>query len=49
MRDGLATTKAFSGVTGSVEFDQHNQNMKLDTIHYVETQSDLSWKALQWK
>jgi branched-chain amino acid transport system substrate-binding protein len=49
MRDGLATTKAFSGVTGSVEFDQHNQNLKLDTIHYVETQSDLSWKALQWK
>ena len=48
IRDGLATTKAFSGVTGSVEFDKHNQNMKLDTIHYVETQSDLSWKALQW-
>jgi hypothetical protein len=48
IRDGLAATKNFSGVTGSVEFDTHNQNIKMDTIHYMETEPDLSWKALNW-
>jgi len=48
IRDGLAATKDFSGVTGSVAFDEHNQNVKMDTIHYMETLPDLSWKALGW-
>src|SRR5262245_40263000 len=48
IRDGLAATKQFSGVTGSVEFDKSNQNVKMDTIHYMETLDDLSWKALPW-
>jgi len=48
IRDGLAATKSFSGVTGSVAFDEHNQNIKMDTIHYMETLDDLSWKALSW-
>ena len=48
IRDLLATTKGFSGVTGSVEFDKSNQNIKMDTIHYMETLPDLSWKALSW-
>jgi branched-chain amino acid transport system substrate-binding protein len=48
IRDGLAATKEFSGVTGSVAFDEHNQNVKMDTIHYMETLDDLSWKALGW-
>ena len=48
IRDGLAATKSFSGVTGSVEFDKTNQNDKMDTIHYMETLPDLSWKALKW-
>jgi branched-chain amino acid transport system substrate-binding protein len=48
IRDGLAATKEFSGVTGSVAFDEHNQNVKMDTIHYMETLDDLSWKALAW-
>src|SRR5262245_43767290 len=48
IRDGLAATKNFSGVTGSVAFDEHNQNTKMDTIHYMETRDDLSWKALAW-
>ena len=47
IRDGLAATKDFSGVTGSVEFDKTNQNTKMDTIHYMETQPDLSWKAVK--
>src|SRR5216684_1642113 len=48
IRDGLAATKSFSGVTGSVEFDKTNQNDKMDTVHYVETLPDLSWRALKW-
>ena len=48
IRDVLAATKGFSGVTGSVEFDKSNQNIKMDTIHYMETLPDLSWKALSW-
>jgi branched-chain amino acid transport system substrate-binding protein len=48
IRDLLAATKNFSGVTGSVEFDKSNQNVRMDTIHYMETLPDLSWKALAW-
>ena len=48
IRDGLAATKSFSGVTGSVEFDKTNQNVRMDTVHYMETLPDLSWKALKW-
>jgi branched-chain amino acid transport system substrate-binding protein len=48
VRDIMAGTKNFSGVTGSVEFDKTNQNIKMDTIHYMETLPDLSWKALGW-
>jgi len=48
IRDALAATKAFSGVTGSVEFDAHNQNVKMDTVHYMETKPDLSWTSLKW-
>ncbi len=48
IRDTLAATKNFSGVTGSVEFDKTNQNIKMDTVHYMETKPDLSWNALPW-
>ena len=48
IRDALAATKGFRGVTGSVEFDKTNQNIKMDTIHYMETKPDLSWNALKW-
>ncbi|MET0874636.1 MAG: ABC transporter substrate-binding protein [Pseudolabrys sp.] len=48
VRDIMAGTKNFFGVTGSVEFDKTNQNIKMDTIHYMETLPDLSWKALGW-
>ena len=48
IRDTLAATKDFKGVTGSVEFDKTNQNTKMDTIHYMETKPDLSWNALKW-
>lgn len=48
IRDRLAETKDFVGVTGSVEFNDKNQNVRRDTIHYVETQADASWKPLNW-
>jgi len=49
IRDLLAETKGFRGVTGSVRFDRTNQNIMTDTIHYVETQADSSWKVLDWQ
>jgi len=48
IRDGLAATKNFVGVTGSVEFDKTNQNVKMDTVHYMQTMPDLSWTSLKW-
>jgi ABC-type branched-subunit amino acid transport system substrate-binding protein len=48
IRDALAATKNWSGVTGSVEFDKSNQNTKMDTVHYMETKPDLSWVSLKW-
>jgi branched-chain amino acid transport system substrate-binding protein len=48
IRDGLAATQNFVGVTGSVAFDKTNQNVKMDTIHYMETKPDLSWTSLAW-
>ncbi len=48
IRDRLADTKNFVGVTGSVQFNDKNQNVRRDTIHYVQTQADGSWKPLDW-
>jgi branched-chain amino acid transport system substrate-binding protein len=48
IRAELAATRTFSGVTGSVAFDKTNQNDKMDTVHYMETLPDLSWRALGW-
>jgi len=48
IRDALAATKNFVGVTGSVEFDKTNQNLKMDTVHYMETKPDMSWTSLKW-
>jgi branched-chain amino acid transport system substrate-binding protein len=48
IRDTLAATKSFAGLTGSVEFDRTNQNIRKDTIHYMETRPDLTWNALKW-
>jgi branched-chain amino acid transport system substrate-binding protein len=48
IRDGLAATKNYTGVTGSVEFDKTNQNVKMDTVHYMETKPDMSWTSLKW-
>jgi hypothetical protein len=31
-----------------VSFDAKGQNIHPSTMHYVETQSDFSWKSLKW-
>lgn len=49
IRDRLAETRSFHGVTGTVEFNDRNQNVARDTIHYVETQADSTWKSLPWR
>ena len=48
IRDELAKTRNLPAVTGTITFDAHNQNSSMDTIHYMETLPDLSWKALGW-
>jgi branched-chain amino acid transport system substrate-binding protein len=48
IRDALAKTRNLAAVTGTITFDAHNQNISMDTIHYMETLPDLSWKALGW-
>ena len=48
IRDALAKTRNFAAVTGTISFDAHNQNTSMDTIHYMETLPDLTWKALGW-
>ncbi|HLH90068.1 MAG TPA: ABC transporter substrate-binding protein [Xanthobacteraceae bacterium] len=48
IRDALAKTQHLPAVTGTITFDAHNQNSSMDTIHYMETLPDLSWKALGW-
>ncbi len=45
---GQFQPSGFHERSGSVEFDKTNQNTKMDTIHYMETLPDLSWKALKW-
>jgi len=48
IRDHLAKTQNLAAVTGTISFDSHNQNASMDTIHYMETLPDLSWKPLGW-
>src|SRR5215475_10798064 len=48
IRDHLAKTQNLEAITGTISFDSHNQNASMDTIHYMETLPDLSWKPLGW-
>jgi branched-chain amino acid transport system substrate-binding protein len=48
IRDHLAKTQNLAAITGTISFDSHNQNSSMDTIHYMETLPDLSWKPLGW-
>ncbi len=48
IRDALAKTRNLAAITGTITFDAHNQNTSMDTVHYMETLPDLSWKPLGW-
>jgi branched-chain amino acid transport system substrate-binding protein len=49
IRDRLSKMKDVEVTTGKITFDSKGQNSDLSVIHFVETQKDLSWKALDWQ
>jgi len=49
IRDRLSKMKNVEVTTGKITFDAKGQNADLSVIHFVETQKDLSWKALDWQ
>jgi branched-chain amino acid transport system substrate-binding protein len=49
IRDRLSKMKDVEVTTGKISFDPKGQNADLSVIHFVETQKDLSWKALDWQ
>jgi len=48
LREGLSKMREVEVTTGKITFDAKGQNSDLSVIHFVETQPDLSWKALPW-
>jgi len=48
MREQLSRMKDVEVTTGRISFDAKGQNSDLSVVHFVETQKDLSWKALAW-
>ena len=48
IRDALAKTQNLAALTGTISIDSHNQNISMDTVHYMETLPDLTWKPLGW-
>lgn len=48
MRDRLSKMKDIEVTTGKITFDAKGQNSDLSVVHFVETQKDLSWKAMSW-
>jgi len=48
IRDHLAKTQNLPALTGTISIDSHNQNISMDTVHYMETLPDLTWKPLGW-
>jgi len=49
IRDRFSKFKDVEVTTGKITFDPKGQNADLSVIHFVETQKDLSWKALDWQ
>jgi hypothetical protein len=41
--------KGVEVTTGTISFDAKGQTSDLSVVHFVETQKDLSWKALNWQ
>ncbi|HEY6822442.1 MAG TPA: ABC transporter substrate-binding protein [Burkholderiales bacterium] len=49
IRDRFSKFKDVEVTTGKITFDPKGQNADLSVIHFVETQKDLSWKAIDWQ
>jgi branched-chain amino acid transport system substrate-binding protein len=49
IRAQFSKMKDVEVTTGKISFDPKGQNSDLSVVHFVETQPDLSWKAVPWK
>jgi len=49
IRDQFSKLKGVEVTTGTISFDAKGQTSDLSVVHFVETQKDLSWKALSWQ
>src|SRR3954467_10213273 len=49
IRDRFSKMKDVEVTTGKITFDAKGQTSDLSVVHFVETQKDLSWKALNWQ
>ena len=49
IREQFSKFKDVEVTTGRITFDKKGQNSDLSVVHFVETQTDLSWKGLSWQ
>ena len=49
IREQFSKFKDVEVTTGKITFDPKGQNSDLSVVHFVETQKDLSWKAMSWQ
>ena len=49
IRDAFSKFKDVEVTTGRITFDAKGQTSDLSVVHFVQTQPDLSWKALSWQ
>lgn len=49
IRSQFSKFKDVEVTTGRITFDRKGQNSDLSVVHFVETQPDLSWKAMSWQ
>ena len=49
IRERFSKMKGVEVTTGTISFDAKGQTSDLSVVHFVETQKDLSWKALSWQ
>ena len=49
IREQFSKFKDVEVTTGRITFDAKGQTSDLSVVHFVETQKDLSWKALNWQ
>src|SRR3954471_444585 len=49
IRERFSKFKNVEVTTGHITFDAKGQTSDLSVVHFVQTQKDLSWKALNWQ